>query len=122
VAITKTTVDAEVSTFYKRKIPTIAYKVTYDAISEIADVPEKERFTEEELIKLYNARTLANEKSKEQKIVLKAAGYEKPTLATDVLMRLDAMVKVLMSSEIYTLEQARELAAQTLKVEWPEDE
>ncbi len=52
---------------------------------------------------------------------LTAAGIERPTIENDDQLRLKNMYTVLMSSKKYSEEEARELAASTLGIEWADD-
>jgi len=53
---------------------------------------------------------------------LTAAGIERPTIENDDQLRLKNMYTVLMSSKRYSEDEARELASNTLGIEWAEDE
>lgn len=53
---------------------------------------------------------------------LTAAGIVRPTIENDDQLRLKNMYTVLMSSKRYSEDEARELAANTLGIEWAEDE
>lgn len=116
------TVEATAKTAYKQPIKPIKYNVTYDALESLDEVPAAEKFNDVDLLGFYNAARLANEKSKQLKIVLDAAGYVKPTLENNDLLRLESFVKVVMSAGIYTEAEAKVIAATTLKLEWPTDD
>lgn len=53
---------------------------------------------------------------------LTAAGIVRPTIENDDQLRLKNMYTVLMSSKRYSEDEARELASNTLGIEWAEDE
>lgn len=91
----------------------------FETMEEIRNVGEFPSDTE--IITFVNAKRKAAARSKALTAALEGAGYEKPTMETDVLMQLKTLYKVYIAAK-KPEDEARKLAASTLGVEWPEDE
>ena len=100
----------------------IPYEGSYQAFESLAEVRQVGEFpSDKEMLLMVNNKRKAAARSKALKAALEAAGYEQPTMETDVTLQLKTLYKVYIAAK-KSHEEARALAASTLGVEWPEDE
>lgn len=111
---------AEAKTAYDKELPTpVKYAGEYEAFETIEEIRSANEMPKDsEIVKLRNAQRKAAARQKELKLALDAAGIVAPTIENDGQLRLKTMFDVLMVSGAYTEEQARQMAADMLKVEW----
>lgn len=80
------------------------------------------QMTPKQQLKAINAAAKQTARQASLTAALDAAGIVRPTIENDDQLRLKNMFTVLMSSKRYSEEEARELASNTLGIEWAEDE
>ena len=116
------TANATAATAYGKALPQpIKYEYTWEVYQNIDEVKAKgDMLSDDEVIKVRNTERQQNARQKALQAALDAAGVVKPTIENDEQLRLRDMVKVLLSSKRYTEEQARQLASQTLGIQWAE--
>jgi hypothetical protein len=78
--------------------------------------------TAKQQLKAVNAANKQTARQAALTAALDAAGIVRPTIENDDQLRLRNMFTVLMSSKRYSEEEARELAATNLGVEWADDD
>jgi hypothetical protein len=103
----------------------IPYSYSWNAFETIDEVKAADKMmSDEDIIKFRNNEKLAAARSAALTEALKAAGYEKPTLETDDQLKLREMVKVLRAVKNkngeakFTEAQAKDIASNTLGLEW----
>ena len=80
------------------------------------------QMTPKQQLKAVNAANKQTARQAALTAALDAAGIVRPTIENDDQLRLRNMYTVLMSSKRYSEEEARELAATNLGVEWADDD
>jgi hypothetical protein len=103
----------------------IPYTYTWDEFETYDEVvAAKKEMAERDVIKFRNNEKLAAARSAALTEALDKAGYKKPTLETDDQLKLREMVKVLRAVKNkngeakFTEAQAKEIASNTLGIEW----
>ena len=118
------TQTSEAKTAYGKPLDTpISYDYSwtiYQTDEEL--VAAKDELTLEEQRKTRNTERQNNARQKALTAALDAAGIVKPTLENDDQLRLREGFKVAMSSGRYTVEQAREVVATMLGIEWADQQ
>ena len=100
----------------------IEYNGQFQAFQTIDEVRAVGEFpSNDEIVNFVNNKRKAAARSKALTTALEAAGYEKPTMETDVLMQLKTLYKVYIAAK-KPHDEARELASTTLGVDWPDGE
>jgi len=80
------------------------------------------QMTPKQQLKAINAAAKQTARQASLTAALDAAGIVRPTIENDDQLRLKNMYTVLMSSKRYSEDEARELASNTLGIEWAEDD
>jgi hypothetical protein len=80
------------------------------------------QMTPKQQLKAINAAAKQTARQASLTAALDAAGIVRPTIENDDQLRLKNMFTVLMSSKRYSEDEARELASNTLGIEWAEDD
>lgn len=115
----KTGTSTATTAYGKRLDSPITYEFAYQAYTSIDEVKAaNDMLTDDEIVKVRNNERLTNARQKALVAALDAAGIVKPTIENDPQMQLREMFKVLMASKRYDEQTARNLAAQTLGLEW----
>ena len=111
---------ATAATAYGKKLDSpINYEFSWKAYENIDEVKAaNDTLTDDEIVKVRNTERQQNARQKALTAALDAAGIVKPNLENDEQLRLREMFKVLMSSKRYDEATARNLASQTLGIEW----
>jgi hypothetical protein len=90
----------------------------YETVEELTAA--KDELTLEEQVKIRNAERITRARQAAQNAKLDEMGVEKQDINNNEQIRLREFTRVLLSSKKYTEEQARELAASTLGIDWAE--
>jgi hypothetical protein len=85
-------------------------------------VAAKDELTLAQQLKVRNAERITRARQAAQNALLDSMGIEKQDINNNDQIRLRELFKVLMSSGIYSEDEARELAATSLRLKWAEDE
>jgi hypothetical protein len=120
------TATSKIETAYGKTLPeALEYEYSWKEFSTDEELVEaKQELTLEEQRKVRNVEALSNARQKALKKRLDDAGIVKPTAENDDQVRLKDMFKTLKTakntdgSPIYTDEQARDIAATTLRLTW----
>lgn len=98
--------------------PALEFSGSFQAFENVDELKEKNEYpSEKEIVSFVNNQRKANERQKVMTQVLTDAGYEKPTLETDAQLQLRTLYTVYIAAK-KTPEEARNLAASTLGVDW----
>jgi hypothetical protein len=103
---------------YGQTLPqAIKFAGEFDAYETLDEVPEKDKLSDSDILKVINDSRKANARQKSMNEALNAAGIEKPTLENSVDLQVKNMVKSLVASGKYNTETATSFAKQVLGVE-----
>lgn len=80
------------------------------------------QLTLKQQLKVVNAAAKQTARQASLTAALDAAGIVRPTIENDDQLRLKNMYTVLMSSKRYSEDEARELASNTLGIEWADED
>jgi|SRR5688500_1099604 len=100
---------------YGLTLPTaVKFEGSYESVENFAEIPEKEKPSQDDIVDYVNAKRKANARQKSMNEALTAAGIVKPTLENNTDLQVKTMVKALTASGKYNEEQATAIAKQTL--------
>jgi len=100
---------------YGRVLPTpVSFSGEYEHLTDISEVPDKEKLSDEDILSVVNAKRKASARQKAMNDALTAAGIEKPTLE-DPQVQLATIIKALRAAG-RSEEDAIQLAESTLGV------
>lgn len=113
---------ATATTAYGKALDTpVTYSYGWQNYENIGEVKSaNDMLTDDEVVRVRNNERQLRARQQALTAALDAAGVVKPTIENDEQLRLREMFKVLMASKKYTEDAARELASNTLGIEWAE--
>jgi len=116
----KITKTAEATKAYGKKLAEpFKYEFTFEAYENGEElIRNNAQLSIPEQVKARNAQELAKQRQAALVASLDARGIVKPTQENDPKLRLTNLFDTLMSSKLYSQEQAREMAATMLKLDW----
>jgi hypothetical protein len=101
--------------------PALKYSAKYDEYLAYEDIPEKELPSNDEVLTWRNQANKQAARSAAITTLLDAMGVQKPNLKNDPQLRLKNVVKNIMADGVTTLEEAKALASNLLKIEWADE-
>jgi hypothetical protein len=94
--------------------PALNFEGFYDAFENPEECRNRGEWPKDsEVLDWRNSQRKANERQKSMTAALTAAGYEKPTLESDVQLQLKSLIKTYMAAK-KTFEEAKAIAESTL--------
>jgi len=117
------TESAVSKTAYGKTLDTpVSYSFSWENYSDHAEVvAAKDELSQDEVVKVRNQERKAKARQAALTAALDAAGIVKPNLENDPQFRLAQMYKILIAAK-KSHQEARELAAATLGLEWEDGE
>lgn len=102
------------SAYGKAVSPAIKFDGTYSAFENVQELTDARKYpTDADIIQFVNNKEKANARQKAMQAALDAAGYEKPTLESDVQLQLKTLIKVFIANG-KTEQEAVNIAETTL--------
>ena len=94
--------------------PALKFEGSYDTFENAEEMRNKGEWPKDsEIVDWRNSQRKANERQKSMTAALTAAGYEKPTLESDVQLQLKSLIKIYVAAK-KPYDEAKALAESTL--------